>query len=118
MKVRKATARHSTFRQGSISSAQPVGIMAIGNMSGRVNTSAQRMMPDVPHPRPYDEKHKNERQRKATHHRLGCSCREIGQGYGIADDPDNGANACRARTASPRASEISEYETSQVQKRS
>ena len=85
--------------------------MAIGNMSGRVNTSAQRMMPDVPHPRPYDEKHKNERQRKATHHRIGCSCREIGRGYGIADDQDNGANACQARTASPRASEISEYET-------
>lgn len=49
MKVRKATARHSIFRHGSISSAQPVEIMAIGNMSGRVNTSAQRMMPDVPY---------------------------------------------------------------------
>jgi hypothetical protein len=61
--------------------------------------------------RPYDKKHKNERQRKATHHRIGCSCRKIGQGYGIADDQDNGANACQARTASPRASEISEYET-------
>jgi hypothetical protein len=29
---------------------RPAGwIMAIGNMSGRVNTSAQRMMPDVPY---------------------------------------------------------------------
>jgi len=34
MKVRKATARHSIFRHGSISSAQPVGIMAIGNLFG------------------------------------------------------------------------------------
>ena len=67
MKVRKATARHSTFRHGSISSAQPVGIMAIGNMSGRVSTSAQRMMPDVPHPRPYDEKHKNAKGNSPSH---------------------------------------------------